>query len=261
VSVRHALLALLSEGPKYGLQLREEFEARTGEARPLKVGQLYATLGWLERDGLVASGDTEAVGLRREFRITADGVGELSAWLRTPPEMASAPLGQMTAKVLAALRVPGTDVHEVVQMHRRSVMELMQQWTRIRQEKAGNDLGLRLRIDAELFRLDSVIRWLDAADGRLMDAAASPPRSAPPTLPRLRGGAGAPSGWEPHSERSGAAEDLLRVSDRDRERATDRLRDSFAEGRLTREELDERITAALNARTVGDLRRVTADLP
>ncbi len=32
MGVRHALLALLSEGPKYGLQLREEFEARTGEA-------------------------------------------------------------------------------------------------------------------------------------------------------------------------------------------------------------------------------------
>ena len=30
MSVRHALLALLSEGPKYGLQLRQEFEARHG---------------------------------------------------------------------------------------------------------------------------------------------------------------------------------------------------------------------------------------
>ena len=39
MSVRHALLALLSEGPKYGLQLREEFEARTGEVWPLNVGQ------------------------------------------------------------------------------------------------------------------------------------------------------------------------------------------------------------------------------
>ena len=33
----------------------------------------------------------------------------------------------MAAKVLAALRVPGTDVHEVVQVHRRYLMELMQQ--------------------------------------------------------------------------------------------------------------------------------------
>jgi prevent-host-death family protein len=45
VSVPHALLALLSEGPKYGLQLREEFEAGTGEVWPLNVGQVHKTLG------------------------------------------------------------------------------------------------------------------------------------------------------------------------------------------------------------------------
>ena len=44
MSVRHALLALLSEGPKYGLQLRQEFEERTGEVWPLNVGQVYTTL-------------------------------------------------------------------------------------------------------------------------------------------------------------------------------------------------------------------------
>ncbi len=44
MSVRHALLALLSEGPKYGLQLRQEFEARTGEVWPLNVCQVYTTL-------------------------------------------------------------------------------------------------------------------------------------------------------------------------------------------------------------------------
>ena len=57
MSVRHALLALLSEGPKYGLQLREEFEARTGEVWPLNVGQVYTTLQRLERDGLVETAD------------------------------------------------------------------------------------------------------------------------------------------------------------------------------------------------------------
>jgi hypothetical protein len=56
-------------------------------------------------------------------------------------------------------------------------------------------------------------------------------------------------------------DDRMRVSDADRERVTARLREHFAEGRLTQEELDERITAALNAKTVGDLRRIMADLP
>ncbi len=55
MSVRHALLALLSEGPKYGRRLRQEFEVRTGEMWPLNVGQVYTTLQRLERDGLVES--------------------------------------------------------------------------------------------------------------------------------------------------------------------------------------------------------------
>jgi len=44
MSVRHALLALLSEGPKIGLKLRDEFEQRTGDVWPLNVGQVYTTL-------------------------------------------------------------------------------------------------------------------------------------------------------------------------------------------------------------------------
>ena len=53
MSVPHALLALLSDGPKYGLRLQTEFESRTGEVWPLNVGQVYTTLQRLERDGLV----------------------------------------------------------------------------------------------------------------------------------------------------------------------------------------------------------------
>jgi hypothetical protein len=56
-------------------------------------------------------------------------------------------------------------------------------------------------------------------------------------------------------------DDRIRVSDADRDRVAARLRDHFAEGRLTQEELDERISAALSAKTFGDLRPLMADLP
>jgi hypothetical protein len=56
-------------------------------------------------------------------------------------------------------------------------------------------------------------------------------------------------------------DDRIRISDADRDRVTGRLREHFAEGRLTPEELDERIAAALNAKTFGDLRQIMADLP
>src|SRR5580704_8005187 len=56
-------------------------------------------------------------------------------------------------------------------------------------------------------------------------------------------------------------DDRIRVSDADRERVTARLREHYAEGRLSVDELDDRVSAALGARTFGDLRRVMVDLP
>ena len=172
MSVRHALLALLSEGPKYGLQLRDEFEAGIGEVWPLNVGQVYTTLQRLERDGLAESDGSDPDGPQRRFRITQAGREELAGWLRTPPDMTSPPRDELVMKILVALRLPGTDVPGVIQAHRRYLVQLMQQWTRIKEAAAESDISLALAVDAELFRLDSVIRWLDSADGRVRRAAA-----------------------------------------------------------------------------------------
>ncbi|MDQ1361811.1 MAG: hypothetical protein QOJ44_2188 [Acidimicrobiaceae bacterium] len=186
MSVRHALLALLSEGPKYGLQLRQEFEARTGEVWPLNVGQVYTTLQRLERDGLVESDGTEDEGPQKGFRITTEGTGELAEWLRTPPDLSSPPRDELVIKVLVALRMPGVDVHEVIQVHRRYLVELMQQWTRLKEDETRFDLSFALVVDAELLRLDSVVRWLDMADGRLKRAASEPAPTDRLPMPKMR---------------------------------------------------------------------------
>jgi DNA-binding PadR family transcriptional regulator len=183
MSIRHALLALLSEGPKYGLQLRQEFVARTGEVWPLNVGQVYTTLQRLERDGLVESDGGEE-GPQKGFRITGDGEAELASWLRTPPDLSSPPRDELVIKVLIAVHLPNVDVHEVVQAHRRYLVQLMQEWTRLKEYAAERDLGFGLAVDAELFRLDSVIRWLDAAEGRIKRASLERLDGARPPLPR-----------------------------------------------------------------------------
>jgi hypothetical protein len=56
-------------------------------------------------------------------------------------------------------------------------------------------------------------------------------------------------------------DDRIRISDADRDRIIGRLNHHFAEGRLTQEELDDRVTRVLHAKTFGDLRGVMADLP
>jgi DNA-binding PadR family transcriptional regulator len=167
MSVRHALLALLSEGPKFGLRLRQEFEARTGEMWPLNVGQVYTTLQRLERDGLVASGGGTGDGPQKDFRITGEGRAELGHWLRTPVGVGAPPRDELVIKVLVALMVPDVDVHQVVQVHRRALVEGMQHYTRLKATAPDDDVALALVADAELFRLEAIVRWLDAADARL----------------------------------------------------------------------------------------------
>jgi DNA-binding PadR family transcriptional regulator len=179
MSVPHALLALLSEKPKYGLRLQNEFQARTGDVWPLNVGQVYTTLQRLERDGLVAAdGEGERSQKQKRYRITAAGAQELADWLRTPPDLVPPPRDELVIKVLVALQVPGIDVHELLQVHRRHVIEVMQRYTRIKADAAEHDLPLALVADAELFRLEAIVRWLDAADVRLNQLQSTTPSAA-----------------------------------------------------------------------------------
>jgi DNA-binding PadR family transcriptional regulator len=166
LSVRHALLALLSSGPKYGLQLRNGFEARTGEVWPLNVGQVYTTLQRLERDGLVES-DGTGEGAQKAYVITGDGQRELLMWLQTPDDVAPPPRDELLIKVLVAAEVPGVEVRNVIQVHRRQLLETMQRYTRLKANASEEEVALALVVDAELFRMEAAVRWLDSADARL----------------------------------------------------------------------------------------------
>ncbi len=237
MNVHFALLALLADGPRSGPRLRAELEAGPAGIHPPNALQVYPALDRLARAGLVeAGGAAGADDPRQEFQITPGGQRELAGWLRTTPDPAAAPGDELVVKILLAGQVPGTDVHEVIQAHRRYLIELMQRWSRTRQRGAGQNLSLALASYAELFRLDSVIRWLDTADSLV----------GPGPLSRT-------------ADRASA--DRMRASDADRELAAARLREHFAAGRLTYAELDERLTVALSARTAGDLRGLLTDLP
>ena len=91
----------------------------------------------------------------------------MAEWLRTPPELEPPPRDELVIKVLVALQVPGTDVHEILQVHRRHVIEVMQRYTQVKAAAGEDDMALALVVDAELFRLEAIVRWLDAADVRL----------------------------------------------------------------------------------------------
>ena len=83
MSIKHSLLALLAGSPRYGYQLRGEFEERTGSTWPLNIGQVYTTLDRLERDGLVEKEGDDGEG-HVIYSITDAGRAEVMGWFAQP---------------------------------------------------------------------------------------------------------------------------------------------------------------------------------
>jgi DNA-binding PadR family transcriptional regulator len=160
---------MLSEGPKYGLQLRKELEEATGHLWSLNDGQIYATLQRLQRDGAVTPDESGIQRSRRHVRITETGRSELAEWLGTPPEMIPPPRDEIIMKVLSALHLPNVSVHEVIHVHRAHLATLMREWSRLQDDDAELDLSFALGVDAVLLSLDALIHWLDEALASTLD--------------------------------------------------------------------------------------------
>jgi virulence activator alpha len=84
------------------------------------------------------------------------------------------PRDELVIKVLVALQVTEIDVHEILQVHRRHAIEAMQRYTQVKAAAAVDDVPIALVADAQLFRLEGIVRWLDAADVRLKQLPAAP---------------------------------------------------------------------------------------
>ncbi|MEQ4205222.1 PadR family transcriptional regulator [Actinopolymorpha sp. B17G11] len=166
MSIRHGLLALLDEEPKYGYQLRQEFERATGSTWPLNIGQVYTTLSRLERDGLVHGTGTDDAG-RISYGLTTAGREELRRWFATPVERASRPRDELAIKFALAVTVPGVDVAAIVQAQRTATMRGLQELTRLKKGTGDDDLPWLLVLDSMIFAAEAEVRWLDHCEARL----------------------------------------------------------------------------------------------
>lgn len=170
MAVREGLLALLSERPGHGYQLKTGFEAATGGVWRLNVGQVYTTLDRLARDGLVRVDDDEG---QRSFRITPDGVAALGAWWETVPGDEPPQRDELMLKVLMAVSRGRGHGLEVIDRQRKAVMSLLQHRRRAtsaaKAKGGGGSLTKELVDDALVFRAEADLRWLDHCEQRLLD--------------------------------------------------------------------------------------------
>jgi DNA-binding PadR family transcriptional regulator len=166
MSFRYGLLALLSEAPRHGYQLKTDFEDRTGGSWAINIGQVYTTLQRLERDGLVEEADSD--GDRHDYRITAAGREQLTDWFAAPVVPEGPPRDELTIKVLLAVAANDVDVTDILQRQRTASIEQLQAYTRRKaQAHPEKDMAFLLMLDALIFRTEAEIRWLDASEARI----------------------------------------------------------------------------------------------
>lgn len=158
-------MALLSEGPSYGYQLKAAFESATGKVWPLNVGQVYTTLERLDRAGLV---ETTGQDGQRSYSLTPSGADELGAWWSAAPVEEPPPRDELMLKVLLAITVGREHALDVITAQRNALLVLLQQRRRAQARRAQGGLVEELVNDALLMRAEADLRWLDLCEERLL---------------------------------------------------------------------------------------------
>ena len=161
--VQEVLLALLAAEASYGYQLRGRLQLALGPlAEALNAGQVYVTLGRLEKAELVES---ERIGQsdrpdRRMFRLTAGGRARVADWLEDTSWPKPAP-AEFHLKLVAAAAAGLADPVRLVDAQRHALFDALASAQRVAMaEPADSVAGLLL--EGVVLRLQADLRWLEA---------------------------------------------------------------------------------------------------
>lgn len=158
MAVPDVVLALLRGGPRHGYEVKHEYDDWFPDARPLAFGQVYATFGRLQRDGLVEVVETRSAGApeRTVYGLTPAGRERLDAWLVEPAPPGS---DEIVRKAVAALRT-GATAAAYLSVQRSAHLRAMRE---LADRPPGADLAARLGREHTLAHLDADLRWLERA--------------------------------------------------------------------------------------------------
>lgn len=169
MSIPHVLLGLLEPRPTHGYQLKSGYDERFGYDRPLRSGQVYATLARLQREGWAEEVAIEAGAgpERRTYAITPSGVDELTSWLATPEPPTSYATSVLFAKTVLALS-SGRAAPDILDAQRRVHVARMREV--IRAARTADALTA-MSADFQVAHLEADLAWMERTAGRLAEAA------------------------------------------------------------------------------------------
>jgi len=168
VSIKHALLGLLANGPLHGYDLKAAYEQDLVPESHLNYGQVYTTLERLSRDGLVTH-DVVRQSERPDkkvYELTREGRQQLRDWLATPSRLDLDLRNETYLKLMLARRLKGSDPREVLAIERRGCFERLHEvsQTRARAEKEGAPLHAVLLLELAVLQLEAFLTWLERCE-------------------------------------------------------------------------------------------------
>lgn len=167
-TVKYALLGLLRDEPRHGYELKNAFESLLGGAWTLNIGQVYTTLGRLERDNLVRSEivPQDLVPDRRVYEITPAGRESLDLWLDEPSEAPVRLRDEVFVKVLLLHAMKGGDTLGLIARQRRRHLDALAELTAIRSD-GDLDTAAELIVEGAILHIEADLGWLDLCEERL----------------------------------------------------------------------------------------------
>jgi DNA-binding PadR family transcriptional regulator len=169
--MRYPFLALLAAGRAHGYELKQAFETRFGHLLPpLNAGQIYTTLGRLERDGLVRADHVEQDGRpnKRVYELTDEGRSALADWLAAP-----APGARLKDEFFIKLVLAGltgvADPKALIERQRREYLQSLRDLDELAAARGNGDAAAELLIEGAALHLQADLEWLDLCDQRLID--------------------------------------------------------------------------------------------
>jgi DNA-binding PadR family transcriptional regulator len=165
MSVRDGLLAVLSLGEGYGLQLHSELATRAPHRRTVNVGQIYSTLERLARTGLVEPAGTTADALPL-YRLTDSGRDAAAEWMTEPVFDSLPEWTEMLDQVLVTSSIDPVAATSIAERYRRWWQSDLAA-TRSTAEPGFADA--RLALVAREAQAVAAVAWLGSAIAALAD--------------------------------------------------------------------------------------------
>ncbi len=161
--MRLHLLALLAKEPAHGYELKQALEQTFGSAYPSpNIGQIYVTLGRLEKDGLIRAVDVEQSNRpnKKVYYLTAKGRDVLTLWVDEPTEGPRV-RDEFFMKLVLAPLTGIADRMALINRQRRHYLSLMGDLNALLDETEPDDRVATLLIEGAMLHLQADLDWLE----------------------------------------------------------------------------------------------------